>query len=170
VSESFVEIQIPKRALFKAAEVCHLVKVQPYVLRSWEAEFPALGVRKSEGGPRIYRRSDVEQVIRIRHLLLDEGLTLAGARRRLEEDEAPVAADEAAIDELFGRNARERLTAIKRGLKAILELLARNGGRAVSLAPAARAGPPPRRGSVGRARPARSSARPERNARRKRSS
>lgn len=171
VAESFVEIQIPRRALFKAAEVCDLVKVQPYVLRSWEAEFPALGVSKSEGGPRIYRRSDVEQVLRIKHLLLDEGLTLAGARRRLEEDEAPVAADEPAIDELFGRNARERLTAVKRGLKAILELLsAGNGGRVVSLAPTTRTGPPPRRGSVGRARPARSSERRARGARRKRSS
>ena len=53
------QIEIPNRALFKAAEVCDLVKVQPYVLRSWEAEFPALGVSKSAGGPRIYRRVDV---------------------------------------------------------------------------------------------------------------
>ena len=33
----------PKRELFKAAEVCEVVQVQPYVLRSWEAEFPQLG-------------------------------------------------------------------------------------------------------------------------------
>ncbi|PWT86284.1 MAG: hypothetical protein C5B57_01360, partial [Blastocatellia bacterium] len=78
------EIEIPKRALFKAAEVCELLKVQPYVLRSWEAEFPELGVAKTPGGPRVYRRADVEQVRRIKHLLLVEGLTLAGARRRLE--------------------------------------------------------------------------------------
>ena len=60
--------------------------MQPYVLRSWEAEFPALGIAKAAGGPRVYRRTDVEQVVRIRHLLLVEGLTLAGARRRLEEE------------------------------------------------------------------------------------
>jgi DNA-binding transcriptional MerR regulator len=123
VAESSGQIEIPKRALFKAAEVCELVHVQPYVLRSWESEFPKLGVSKTAGGTRVYRRSDVEQVIRIKHLLLVEGLTLAGARRRLEEETAPVAAD-APLDELFGQNARDRLTEVKRGLRAILELLA----------------------------------------------
>jgi DNA-binding transcriptional MerR regulator len=130
------DIEIPKRALFKAAEVCELAKLQPYVLRSWEAEFPALGVAKAAGAPRTYRRQDVEQVLRIKHLLLVEGLTLAGARKRLEEETAPVAADEPAIDELIGRNARERLTAVKRGLRSILDLLAHNGGgREFELAP-----------------------------------
>src|SRR4029079_12900218 len=110
-------------ALFKASEVCDLMKLQPYVLRSWEAEFPGLGVSKSAGSPRVYRRSDVEQVVRIKHLLLVEGLTLAGARRRLEEDSAPVAPDVQEFDELVGRNARERLMAVKRGLRSILDLL-----------------------------------------------
>jgi DNA-binding transcriptional MerR regulator len=129
------DIEIPSRALFKAAEVCDLAKVQPYVLRSWEAEFPALGVAKAAGAPRTYRRQDVEQVLRIKHLLLVEGLTLAGARKRLEEETAPVAADEPVIDELLGRNARERLTAIKRGLRSILDLLANGHVQEFRLAP-----------------------------------
>ena len=124
--ESLFEIDIPKRALFKAAEVCDLVGLQPYVLRSWEAEFPNLGVARSAGGPRVYRRADVEQVLRIKHLLLDDGLTLAGVRRKLEEEDAPVA-DEPAMEELFGRNARERLTQVKRGLQSLLELLEGGG-------------------------------------------
>ena len=132
------DIEIPKRALFKAAEVCELAKLQPYVLRSWEAEFPALGVAKVAGAPRTYRRQDVEQVLRIKHLLLVEGLTLAGARKRLEDESTPVAADEPVIDELLGRNARERLTAVKRGLRSILDLLDHNGGgRDFELAPPA---------------------------------
>jgi DNA-binding transcriptional MerR regulator len=114
---------IPKRALFKASEVCDLIKVQPYVLRTWEAEFPQLGLSKTAGGPRVYRRSDVEQVARIKHLLLVEGLTLAGARRRLDEESTPMSADTADLNELFGQNARERLTEVKRGLRSILELL-----------------------------------------------
>lgn len=137
-----VEIEIPRRALFRAAEVCELLKVQAYVLRSWEAEFPELGVAKTAGGPRVYRRADVEQVARIKHLLLVDGLTLAGARRKLEEETTPVGADQPAIDELIGQNARERLTDVKRGLRSILELLARpNGGEHVrsDLAPRARA-------------------------------
>jgi DNA-binding transcriptional MerR regulator len=125
------QVEIPKRALFKAAEVCDLANVQPYVLRSWEAEFPELGVAKSAGAPRVYRREDVEQVLRIKHLLLVEGLTLAGARRRLGEESATVAPDAPVIDELIGQNARERLTEVKRGLQSILELLGRPGGHAV---------------------------------------
>ena len=84
-------IEIPNRDLFKAADVCELLDVQPYVLRSWESEFPDLGVTRPQGGARIYRRQDVERVVRIKHLLLVEGLTLAGARRRLDaEAEASV--------------------------------------------------------------------------------
>ena len=49
-------IEIPNRALFKAAEVCDLVQVQPYVLRTWEAEFPNLGVAKAAG---LNQRSEV---------------------------------------------------------------------------------------------------------------
>ncbi len=143
MDDATVQVDIPRRALFKAAEVCDLVKLQPYVLRSWETEFPALGIAKAVGSARVYRRADVEQVMRIKHLLLVEGLTLAGARRRLEEESTPVAADVPVIDELIGRNARERLTEVKRGLRSILELLAGgNGGRDIRLAsPVRSAGP-----------------------------
>jgi DNA-binding transcriptional MerR regulator len=127
--EASRHVEIPKRALFKAAEVCDLVRVQPYVLRSWEVEFPELGVSKAAGSPRVYRRADVEQVVRIKHLLLVEGLTLAGARRRLEEEGTPVAANAPVIDKLIGRNGRERLTAVKRGLQSILDLLSHGNGR-----------------------------------------
>jgi len=143
-------IEIPKRALFKAAEVCDILKVQPYVLRSWEAEFPDLGIAKTAGAPRVYRRKDVEQVARIKHLLLVEGLTLAGARRKLEEETAPVGADAPAIDELIGQNARERLTTVKRGLRSILDLLASSGGGFRLAAPPA---PRVRPMAVGRAKP-----------------
>lgn len=163
MTEAAAHIQIPKRALFKAAEVCDLVSVQPYVLRSWEAEFPALGITKAGGSQRVYRRSDVEQVVRIKHLLLVEGLTLAGARRRLEEEAAPVAADAPAIDELIGQNARERLTAVKRGLQSLLDLLSGNGGREMRAA-ASRA-TLMQRGAARRTKPARGRAAPARRKR-----
>jgi DNA-binding transcriptional MerR regulator len=159
-------IEIPNRALFKSAEVCDLVKVQPYVLRSWEADFPELGVSKSAGSPRVYRRADVEQVVKIKHLLLVEGLTLAGARRKLEEDATPIAADAPVIDELMGRNARERLTEVKRGLRGILDLLAGRPSTAeFALAPvpahahARRAAPPSRGRPAKKAAPAKSAKR-----------
>ena len=148
--EGPVQLDIPKRALFKAAEVCELVDVQSYVLRSWEVEFPQLGVARTGGNGRVYRRSDVEQVARIKHLLLVEGLTLAGARRRLEEESTPVAADVPVLDELIGQNARERLTEVKRGLRSILELLSGGNGREFRLSP-----PPVRASSAKRPAPRR---------------
>ena len=123
-----VQPDIPKRALFRAAEVCELAQVPAYVLRSWEAEFTNLGVAKTPGAARIYRRGDVERVLRIKHLLYAEGLTLAGVRRRLEDEAMPVAAD-VPIEELLGRNARERLSEVKKGLRALLDLLSTNGAR-----------------------------------------
>src|SRR6266852_9007303 len=113
MTEAVAAVEIPKRALFKPSEVCDLASGQPYVLRTWEAEFPSLGVAKAAGGPRVYRRADVEQVMRIKHLLLVDGLTLAGARRRLDDEAAPVGAG-TPLDELIGQNARDRLTEVKR--------------------------------------------------------
>lgn len=162
--ESIAPIEIPKRALFKAGEVCDLAKVQPYVLKSWEAEFPDLGVSKTAGGPRVYRREDVKQVLRIKHLLLVEGLTLAGARKRLEEDAAPAAAP-ADIDELLGRNARERITAVRRGLRSLLDLLAARGEEFQLVTPSAPRGArlvAPRKKAAVKTKPARRPARARR--------
>ena len=64
--------------LFRAVDVCELAQVQPYVLRSWEKEFPGIGVQKDDDSPRLYRQSDVDQVLRIKQLVFSEGLTLAG--------------------------------------------------------------------------------------------
>jgi DNA-binding transcriptional MerR regulator len=153
--DSAAQIDIPNRALFKAAEVCDLLKVQPYVLRSWESEFPDLGVTKTAGGPRIYRRADVEQVLRIKHLLLVEGLTLAGARRKLEEETGPIGVNAPVIDELIGQNARERLTDVKRGLRSILELLAGRGRDEFHLAPPVSVAARPRPAVTARSKPSR---------------
>ena len=115
-----VDIEIPDRPLFKAAEVCSIARVQPYVLKSWEGEFPALGA-STNSGARVYRRADLELVLEIRRLLYDEGLTLGAARRKLANAEQPE--PEETVGELVGPETRERLLEVKRGLRSILELL-----------------------------------------------
>jgi DNA-binding transcriptional MerR regulator len=117
--------------LYNAAEVCEMTRLQPYVLRSWEKEFPGIGVQKSPDSPRLYRQSDVDQVQRIKHLVFVEGLTLAGARRRLEEaaDTTDVSDDEVAeVIEALGADARMRLVNVRDGLRSILELLSSDPG------------------------------------------
>ena len=117
----------PKRELFKAADVCEVVQLQPYVLRSWEAEFPQIGQVPAGGGPRLYRRADVELVLRIKQLVFEEGLTLSGARRRLEEDSDQDTGGAVLVQEVFGDRVREQLRNVKSGLKSILEMLSKDG-------------------------------------------
>lgn len=78
------ERKIPNKLFFKIGEVCELTDTQPYVLRYWESEFQALAPAKNSSGQRIYRRRDIETVLRIKQLLYDEGFTIAGAKKRLE--------------------------------------------------------------------------------------
>ena len=149
-------VEIPKRALFKSSEVCEIASVQPYVLRSWEAEFPDLGVAKSSGGPRLYRRSDVERVLRIKQLVFADGLTLAGVRRRIEEDVPAVLeeADDVPMTELLGRNARERLAEVKKGLRGILDMLGSRPSQPQVPRFARLAAPAKRKNGARRAKPA----------------
>jgi DNA-binding transcriptional MerR regulator len=126
-------VEIPNRSLFRQPEVCEIAQVQAYVLRSWEAEFPELGVVKTAGGPRVYRRADLEFVLRIKHLLFVEGLTLAGARRKLVEEQPNAKGDGAGLEELdalLGSDARERILQVKRGLREIAAMLAKDPGKA----------------------------------------
>src|SRR5687768_12012247 len=117
-----------KRELFKSADVCEMAQLQPYVLRSWEAEFPGLGKPASAGAGRMYRRDDVALVLRIKQMVFGEGLTLSGARRRLEEEEQgtmpSVAA--AAVEDVLDGMARSKLRKVRSGLEAILEMLSRD--------------------------------------------
>jgi DNA-binding transcriptional MerR regulator len=126
--------EIPNRSLFRQPEVCEIAHIQPYVLRSWEAEFPDLGFTKQEGGPRVYRRADVERVLRLKHMLFVEGLTLAGARRKLLDEQPPGHSDAPSRTELralLGSDARERILLVKQGLMEIATLLSKTPGVAL---------------------------------------
>jgi DNA-binding transcriptional MerR regulator len=116
-------VEIPNRAAFRASEVCEIAQIPPYVLRSWEKEFPRLGAEARPGGPRVYSRSDVEQVLRIKQLVFAEGLTLAGARRRVEGD--PPADDEIVLADapVMSEDARGRVAQAKRDLRSLLDML-----------------------------------------------
>ena len=77
---------IPKKLFYKIGEVCEITDTQPYVLRFWESEFPQLAPRKNRSGQRVYQRKDIDTVIRIKKLLYEEEYTIAGARRKLEDE------------------------------------------------------------------------------------
>jgi len=126
-----MERKIPNKLFFKIGEVCEITDTQPYVLRYWESEFPALAPAKNSSGQRIYRRRDIETVLRIKELLYHEGFTIAGAKKRLETEmggkgdtpSSQAAAPGAPADD----QSRTALRQVRDQLREILTLLDGNG-------------------------------------------
>lgn len=116
--------EIPDKLYFKIGEVSELLGVEPYVLRYWETEFAVLSPKKSGTGHRLYRRKDVELLLRIKQLLKEKRFTIEGARQSLQaEARAPKAAKmpkPRVQTELF---ATDPLPEIRRELAEILTLL-----------------------------------------------
>lgn len=76
---------IPDKLYFKIGEVSSIVEVKPYVLRYWETEFDLLKPGKAPSRHRLYKRKDVEMLLRIKELLYSEGYTIDGARKKLKQ-------------------------------------------------------------------------------------
>ena len=114
------DVVIPDKLYFRIGEVSRLCRLPSYVLRFWETEFPQLKPSKSNTGQRMYRRPDVENVLRIKKLLYEEGFTIAGARQymrsegRKKQSPLPFAAPPANLG---------RIKEVRQGLKEILGML-----------------------------------------------
>ncbi len=109
----------PQREFYSIGEVCELLGLKAHVLRYWETQFDAFAPAKNRQGNRVYRARDLELIALIRRLVHDEGFTIDGARRRIEELRASGdMADRSrrALEESFVRSLRAEL-------EEILELL-----------------------------------------------
>jgi DNA-binding transcriptional MerR regulator len=97
---------------FKLNEVCKVANVQPYMLRFWGTEFAQLEAAKSGTGQRLYSRDQVAVILEIRRLLFDEGLTIAGARKRInalqEEGKLPTPEVPTLPDEEVAKTAEKK--------------------------------------------------------------
>ncbi len=105
---------IPDKLYFKIGEVARITAVQPYILRYWESEFSVLQPKKSGTGQRLYRKKDIQTVLKIKHLLYDQKFTIAGAKRRLLSDGGEAPAD-----------LPETLRRLREGLEGLAALLRR---------------------------------------------
>src|SRR3984957_8934998 len=114
------EIFIPDKLYFRIGEVATLSRLPAYVLRFWESEFPQLKPVKSSTGQRMYRRRDVESVLRIKQLLYEQGFTIVGARQQLRS-ETKAEKGQAAIP--FPSQPPGEIQHIRQGLREILNLL-----------------------------------------------
>ena len=113
-------VVIPDKLYFRIGEVSKLCKLPAYVLRFWETEFPQLKPNKGSTGQRMYRRADVESVLRIKRLLYEEGFTIAGARSQLREERKTDKKQDALP---FPEHKKVELAPIRQGLEEILKML-----------------------------------------------
>ena len=114
------EIFIPDKLYFRIGEVATLCQLPAYVLRFWESEFPQLKPVKSSTGQRMYRRRDVESVVRIKQLLYEQGFTIVGARQQLRSE---TKADKTQATIPFPPHSNAELQSIRQGLREILNML-----------------------------------------------
>ena len=130
-SKTVTPVTIPDRLYFRIGDVADLAGVKPYVLRYWETEFPIIQPQKGDNGQRVYRRSDVETVLMIKHLLYEQRFSIEGARKRINELRAEgelkafkketVAVQGPKVDENHVARLREMATLAKE-LKALAQM------------------------------------------------
>ena len=118
--EKEAEILIPDKLYFRIGEVSRLCRLPAYVLRFWETEFPQLHPVKGSTGQRMYRRRDVETVVKIKQLLYQEGFTIPGARQHLR---AETKQGKGQPPLPFPKQPTPDLQRLRAGLQEILEIV-----------------------------------------------
>ena len=75
---------IPDKMAFSLEEVSRLTQLDPEIIETWEKEFYFLNAGQTGKGKRIFRKKDLAIILRLKELLESKGLTLAGAKRKIE--------------------------------------------------------------------------------------
>jgi len=114
---------IPDKLYFRIGEVARICRLPAYVLRFWETEFPLLKPGKSGTGQRMYRQRDVENVLRIKRLLYEQGFTIAGARQHLRDETRP-AKQQSGLP-FPKKGTPDSLKKVRQGLQEILGILSK---------------------------------------------
>jgi len=78
-------VDIPDKLYFKIGEVADLLDLPTHVLRFWETEFRRIKPKRTASGQRMYRKSDVELIVQIKHLLYEKKYTIPGAKKHLKK-------------------------------------------------------------------------------------
>ncbi len=107
--------KVADKQYYRIGEVADITRLKPYVLRFWETEFKVMVPPKSRSKQRMYRRKDIETILRIKELLYERGFTIKGARKRLAA---------MARGDLEVLTTGEHLAAVRRELEQIEALLA----------------------------------------------
>ncbi len=107
-----------EKLFYKISEVSRITGLEPYVLRFWESQFSSLHPRKSRGNQRIYLKKEIDLILQIKELLYHEGLTIAGARKKLALHLRPRGS---------GDVRRKAIHSVRKELEDILQILSGSG-------------------------------------------
>jgi DNA-binding transcriptional MerR regulator len=113
------------RLYYRIGEVSRITGLRPHVLRYWESEFKVIKPHKGGSLQRLYRRKDLDLILKIKKLLYEDGFTIAGAKRkirnleRLENRQTTLRLVERRSDS----KDHELLVAVREELKEIKKLL-----------------------------------------------
>ncbi len=78
--------KIPEKLVYRLDDVSRITKLDPKIIDNWEKEFYFLHAGQTAAGHKIFRKKDLAIIQRLKELVDDQGLTLAGAKRRIEEE------------------------------------------------------------------------------------
>ena len=115
-------LSIPDKLFFKIGEVSEITKLEPYILRYWESEFPVLKPDKNKAGQRLYTKDNIELVIKIKSLLYDDKYTIEGARKFLIENKKKKS-QKGTSDKESKKELSNCLTEVKIDLEELLKKL-----------------------------------------------
>jgi DNA-binding transcriptional MerR regulator len=74
-----------ERLYYRIGEVSRITGLKPHVLRYWESEFKMIKPYKAGSLQRLYRRRDLDLILKIKKLLYEEGFTIAGAKKKIRD-------------------------------------------------------------------------------------
>jgi DNA-binding transcriptional MerR regulator len=97
------------RRSYEVQEVLRLLGVKAHVLRYWEQSLPLIRSRRNEAGHRVWSAAQVRMLLRIRHLVLRRGMSVAAAGNAILYEAEPGPAD-----------TKARLESLRAGLITLL--------------------------------------------------
>jgi DNA-binding transcriptional MerR regulator len=99
-NDSYSDIHIPDKLYFKIGQVGEIAGLPTSVIRFWETEFPKINPKRSQSGQRLYRKSDIEIILKIKYLLYEKKFTIRGAKKSLGSGTTESNIPSAAIEDL----------------------------------------------------------------------
>lgn len=103
------------RIYYSIGEVAEMFDVSPTLIRFWEQKFDILKPHRNKKGNRLFTPEDLENLKLIYHLVKENGMTLAGARKRLKDNRLGIKQDMEVLDRLYA--VRSILLEMRQALK-----------------------------------------------------